>query len=87
MAVFSNATTSAVKIKTMERDKLILFIQAFIRLFCETGYPKFLPTNEGSQIVQGCKEMSFDINTAKNKLNRDLSFVSDLCLAGGRNMH
>ena len=31
--------------------------------------------------------MGSDIDNAKNTLHRDVSFVSDLCLARGRNMN
>ena len=47
-------------IKVMEDYSTTSFIQAFIRLACEVGYPKILLADSGTQIAKSCGSMEFD---------------------------
>ena len=87
MAVFCCNTTSTINIKIMEDYSSNSFIQAFIRLSCEVGYPKMLLPDEGSQLLKSCEVMQFDYNDIKRKLYLKAKVEFDVCPVGGHNMH
>ena len=86
-AVFCCCTTSAVKLKLMEDYSSQAFIQAFIRLSCEVGYPKVVLPDEGSQLLKGCEDMKFNFRDVRNKLYADMKVEFDPCPVGGHYMH
>ena len=65
LVVFVCAATSTTSIKVMEGYSSTAFIQSFIRLSCEVGYPKILLADSGSQIV---KSVEFDIWKVERKI-------------------
>ena len=85
--VFCCTTTSTTSIKVMEDYSTASFIQAFIRLACEVGYPKILLIDEGSQLVKGCESMMFSFRDAQQKLHIDNQVEFQTCPVGGHNMH
>ena len=87
LAVFCCATTGSINIKVMDSYDTGSFIQAFIRLSCEVGYPKILLTDEGSQLIKACKTMSISFQDAKHKLHINHSVEFEVCPVGGHNMH
>ena len=70
LAVFVCSTTGTTSIKMMHDYGTKSFIQAFIHVSCEVGYPKILLTDEGSQLLKACKTMVFDFHDTKQKLYR-----------------
>ena len=86
-AVFCCSTTSTVSLKLMEDYSSTAFIQAFIRLSCDFGYPKMLLPDEGSQLVKSCETMKFNFRDIQNKLHVDMKVEFDTCPVGGHNMH
>ena len=87
MAVFCCCTTSAVSLKLMEDYSSSAFVQAFIRLSCEVGYPKILLPDEGSQLLKSCENMMYNYKDVKNKLYVDAKVEFDACPVGGHNIH
>ena len=87
LAVFVCSTTGTTSIRMMDDYGTTSFIQAFIRLSCEVGYPKILLTDEGSQLVKACKTMEFDFHDAKHRLYKGHKVEFDVCPVGGHNMH
>ena len=87
LAVFCCATTATVNIKLMESYATESFIQAFIRLSCEVGYPKILLTDEGSQLVKACNTMEFSFVDTQRKLHLNHNVEFEVCPVGGHNMH
>lgn len=85
--VFCCTITSTVSIKLMEDYSTTAFIQSFIRLACESGYPKILLIDEGSQLVKGCQSMKFDFQDAQRRLHVNMNVEFDTCPVGGHNMH
>ena len=63
------------------------FIQAFIRLSCEVGYPKILLIDEGSQLLKGCDTMLLNFHDTRNKLHVNHGVEYEVCPVGGHNMH
>ena len=87
MVVFVCCTTTTTAIKIMEDYSTSAFVQAFIRLSCDTGYPKFLLPDEGSQLIKGCKDMVFSFRDLKGKLYENYKVEFQSCPVGGHHMH
>ena len=87
LVVFCCSTTSTTSIKVMEDYTTMSFVQAFIRFSCETGYPKLLLIDEGSQLVKGCEDMRFNFRDSQYKLHVNHQVEFQVCPVGGHNMH
>lgn len=87
MAVFCCCTTATISIKMMEDYNSTSFIQALIRLSCEVGYPKVLLPDEGSQLVNGCKTVRFNITDLKKQLYSCAKVEFHICPVGEYNIH
>ena len=87
LAVFCCAATGTVSVKTMEDYSTEAFIQCFIRLSCEVGYPKLLLTDEGSQLVKGCESMELNYRDIRNRLFVSSNVQFETCPVSGHFMH
>ena len=85
--IFCCSTTSTINVKVMESYATDSFIQAFIRLSCEVGYPKILLIDEGSQLLKGCNTMLLNFHDTRNKLHVNHGVEYEVCPVGGHNMH
>ena len=63
------------------------FIQAFIRLSCEVGYPKTLLIDSGSQVTSSCENMTIDFQDVKSRLYRGVQVECEVVPVGGHNMN
>ena len=70
---------STTNIKVMDDYSTQAFIQSFVRFSCEVGYPKFMPIDEGSQLVKGCEIMRLNFMDIRGQLNRDMMVEFDMC--------
>ena len=87
-AVFCCLATSTVSIKVMEDYSAGAFVQAFIRLSCEVGYPKILLGDKGSQFVnKGCDSMVINFRDIQSKLHTNMNVQFEICPVGGHHMH
>ena len=87
LAVFVCATTSCTSIKVLDDYSTTAFVQAFIRLSCEVGYPKILLTDFGSQIVKSSDTMQLKFTDIKNKLHKENGIEFEVCPVGGHNVN
>ena len=87
MTVFVCATTSTTSIKVMEDYSTTAFIQAFVRLACEVGYPKIMLADSGSQLVKGCSSVELSYQDLKFRLHKETGVELELCPVGGHNMN
>ena len=85
--IFCCSTTSTTSIKVMEDYTSSSFVAAFIRFSCDSGYPKILLTDEGSQIIKGCEGMILNFRDAQHKLLTGMQVELEVCPVGGHNMH
>ena len=60
----------SVTIKVIEDYSIILFIQIFIRLLCEGGYPNVLLTEK--DILKECETIRLNVLNIESKLFRDM---------------
>ena len=63
------------------------FVQAFIRLSCDAGYPKLLLVDSGSQLVSSCDNMKLNFQDIKHTLHQDVQTEYEVCPVGAHNMH
>ena len=87
MCVFCCTTTTTTSIKIMEDYSAAAFIQAFIRLACEVGYPKKLLPDEGSQLISGCESMKINYNDVKQKLHSSVDVEYETCPTAAHHVH
>ena len=87
LVVFCCATTGTININVMENYTAEAFLKAYIRHSCNAGYPKILLTDEGSQLIKGCKEMLMNFRDAQRRLYVRYKCEFKVCPVGGHNMH
>ena len=87
LAVFCCSTTSTTNIKVMDTYDSNSFILAFTHFSCQVGYPKILLLNEGSQLINGCKNMKLNFQDIRHQLHVNVNVEFQLCPVGGHNMN
>ena len=85
--VFCCCVTGAVDCRLMEDYSADSFVLAFIRFACRFGYPKKLLTDEGSQLVKGCKNMIISFTDIQHKLSVEYGVEFETCPVGAHYMH
>ena len=63
------------------------FLQFFIRLSCEVGYPKKLLPDEGSQLITGCGSMKIDFQGARFQLHQQMNVDYEQCPTAAHHIH
>ena len=71
----------------MEDYSSASFIQCFIRLSCEVGYPKKLLLDEGSQLITGCRSTKIDFPDSKCQLHHQVNVEYKPCPSAAHHMH
>ena len=71
----------------MEDYSSSLFLQCFIRLSCEVGYPKKLLPDEGSRLITGCGSMKIDFQDARFQLHQQMNVDYEQCPTVAHHMH
>ena len=87
LTVFCCATTGTTNIKVMENYTSFSFIQAFIRMSCEVGYPKILLIDSGSQVTSSCENMKINFQDVKSRIYQRVQVECDIVPVGGHNMN
>lgn len=87
LLVFCCATTSTTNIKVMDDYSTQSFIMGFTRFSCEVGYPKFLLSDAGSQLIRGCQDMRLSYIDIKHQLHKKHQINFEVCPVGGHNEH
>ena len=85
LVVFCCATTAMTSIKVMVDYSTTAFIQAFIRFSSDSGYPKTLLVDEGSQLIKGCESMQLKFWDIKFQLHQESGVNFEVCPVGGHN--
>ena len=87
LVVYCCCSTSAVVINIMDDYSTSSFIQSFMRLACQVGFPKKLFCDEGSQLIKGCQSMKLNFSDIKYQLHKQKSVEFQVCPVGGHNMN
>ena len=85
--VFCCCTTATVSIKVMEDYSTASFISAFVRFAADSGYPKHLQIDHGSQLIKGCESMKLTFVDLKNRLHRLKGVEFDVVPVGAHNIN
>ena len=85
--IFCCCVTGAIDVKLMGNYSREPFLLAFMWFACKYGYPKTLMTDEGSQLVKGCKAMVISFIDLKHKLNVEYGIDFKMCPVGAHYMH
>ena len=87
-SVFCCATTSTTSIKLMEDYSTSAFINSFIRLSSDVGFPKKMICDSGSQIIKACESMNLKFRDLQFQLRQESAGIEfDICPVGGHNMN
>ena len=71
LATFICTTTSTTLIKVMDDYSSPSFYQVLIRFSCESGYPKTLFVDKGSQILKTCEQARLNFQDLKFKFHHN----------------
>ena len=63
------------------------FLQYFIHLSCEVGYPKKVLPDKGSQLITGCGHIKIDFRDARFQLQLQIHIDYDQCPTAAHHMH
>ena len=72
-------------IKVMADYSTTAFVQAFIRFSSDSGFPKTLLCDEGSQLIKGCESMQLKFWDIKFQLHHESGVNFEVCPVGGHN--
>ena len=85
--IFCCCTTSATSIHVMEDYSTDAFLMGFIRFSCRVGYPKYLLPDAGSQLMKGCKDMTYSYVDSKQILFKVAGVDYKPCPVGAHYVH
>ena len=83
LVVFICCTTSTTSIKVMDDYSSPAFFLAFTRFVCDSGYPKLVFVNRGSQIMKTFNNAKINFQDTKYKLHYDVDVEFKLCPVDG----
>ena len=63
------------------------FIQSFTRFSCESGYPKLLLIDSGSQLLTSCNNTRINFYDISFQIHRDVAVDFEIVPVGGHNMN
>ena len=87
LTIFCCTSTSTVAIKVMDDYSTSAFLMSFSRFACDSGYPKKLYVDRGSQIVKGCQDATISFKDLQHRLHVDVAIDFELCPVGGHNFN
>ena len=79
--------TSNVNLQVCEMKDTCSMLEAFIRLSCECGYPKYVATDQESSIMAAMKEIQVNLRDMEHRLYAEQGMVFDVCPVGGHDVH
>ena len=85
LIVYCCISALTANIKVMDDYSAQAFIQAFIRFFCEVGYPRCIVIDEGSQLIKGCDNIRISFADIKGKFRQDVMLDFTTFPVGGHN--
>ena len=62
-------------------------LEAFIRLSCEVGYPKYVSCDKEGSLLAMMREVKVDLRDLQHKLYSEHGVLLDQCPVGGHDQH
>ena len=79
--------TSNVNLQVCEMKDTCSMLEAFIRLACECGYPKYVSIDQESSIMAALNEIKVDLRDLEHRLYSEHGMIFDMCPVGGHDAH
>ena len=79
--------TSTVNMQVCEMKDTAAMVEAFIRLACEVGYPKYVMCDKESSLLAAAREININLRNLSHQLYTEHGIVFETCAVGGHDQH
>ena len=79
--------TSTVNLQVCEMKDTTAMLEAFIRLSCEVGYPKYVMCDKESSLLAALSEAQVNLRDLSHKLYSEHGVLFETCAVGGHDQH
>ena len=79
--------TSNVNMQVCEMKDTCSMLEAFIRLSCECGYPKYVCCDQDSSLLPVMREVKVNLRDLSHRLYSEHGVVFETCAVGGHDTH
>ena len=79
--------TSNVNLQVIEMKDTAAILEAFVRLSCEVGYPKYMYCDQEASIMKVFKEISVNLRDLSHQIYSEHGVLFDVCAVGGHDQH
>ena len=79
--------TSNVNLQVIEMKDTGAILEAFIRLSCEVGYPKYIYCDQEASIIKVLKEIKVNLRDLSHNLYSEYGVLFEVCPVGGHDSH
>ena len=79
--------TSTVNMQVCEMKDTGAMMEAFIRLACEVGYPKYVMCDKESSLLAAAKEIQINLRNLSHQLYTEHGVLFETCAVGGHDQH
>ena len=79
--------TSTVNLQVCEMKDTTAMLEAFIRLSCEVGYPKYVMCDKESSLLAALSEAQVNLRDLSHKLYNEHGVLFETCAVGGHDQH
>ena len=79
--------TSNVNLQVLEMKDTAAILEGFIRLSCESGYPKYVFCDQEGSILKVLREIQVNLRDLTHRLYSEQGILFDTCAVGGHDQH
>ena len=79
--------TSTVNMQVCEMKDTAAMMEAFIRLSCEVGYPKYVMCDKDSSLLAAAQEIKVNLRNLSHQLYSEHGIMFETCAVGGHDQH
>ena len=79
--------TSNVNLQVLEMKDTAAILEGFIRLSCESGYPKYVFCDQEASILKVLREIQVNLRDLSHRLYSEQGILFDTCAVGGHDQH
>ena len=79
--------TSNTNLQVVEMKDTGAILEAFVRLSCEAGYPKYIFCDQDSSIMKVLKEIRVNLRDLSHNLYSEYGVLFETCSVGGHDSH
>ena len=79
--------TSTVNMQVCEMKDTAAMLEAFIRMSCEVGYPKYVMCDQEGSLMAAMKEVKVNLRNLSHQLYSEHGIIFETCAVGGHDQH